>query len=88
MYKASATDVFLKMYEFFKTAEAATGGVPWKKCSWKSHNIHKKTPVLEPLWCLWSQLYCKVTPTQISSSEYYEMFKNTYFKEHLGTTAP
>ena len=28
----------------------------------------------------------KKTPIQIFSREYYEIFKNTYFKEHLRTT--
>ena len=56
-------------------------------CSSKFGNIHKKTPALEPLWCLWSQLCEKTTPTQIFPYEYYEIFKNTYFKEHLTTTA-
>ena len=28
------------MYKFFKTAEAATGGVPLKRCSRKSRNTH------------------------------------------------
>ena len=31
--KASATDVFLGMYELFETAEAAAPGVPYKRCS-------------------------------------------------------
>ena len=35
---------------------------------------------------LWSQLYYKETPTQILSCEYFKIFKNTYFKEHTGTT--
>ena len=26
----------------------------------------------------------KETPTQVLSSEYWEIFQNTYFKEHLG----
>ena len=29
----------------------------------------------------------KKTPTQVFSCEYYEIFKNTYFEEHLGTAA-
>ena len=33
MYKVPATDVFLGMCEFFKTAEAATGCVPKKRYS-------------------------------------------------------
>ena len=27
------------------------------------------------------------TPTQVFSCEYYEIFKNTYFEEHLRTAA-
>ena len=34
-----------------------------------------------------SLIYYKETPTQVFSCEYCEMFKNTYFEEHLGTAA-
>ena len=43
-------------------------------------NFHRKTP--EGL-----QLYQKETPTQVFSCEYCEIFKNTYFGEHLRTAA-
>ena len=33
------------------------------------------------------QLYLKETPTQVFSCEYCEIFKNTYFGEHLRTPA-
>ena len=33
------------------------------------------------------QLYQKQTPTQVLSCEYCEIFKNTYFEEHLQTAA-
>ena len=33
------------------------------------------------------QLYQKETPTQLFSGEYCEIFKNTYFEEHLQTVA-
>ena len=33
------------------------------------------------------QLYYKKTPTEVLYCEIYEIFKNTYFKEHLRTTA-
>ena len=33
------------------------------------------------------QLYEKETPTQVLFFEYCEMLKNTFFAEHLGTTA-
>ena len=33
------------------------------------------------------QLYWKETPTQLFSCEYFEIFKNTYFKKHLWTIA-
>ena len=34
----------------------------------------------------WS-LFNEVVPTQLFSCEYYEIFKNTYFKKHLRTVA-
>ena len=42
-------------------------------------NIYRKVADL--------QLYWEKTPTQMFSSEYYEIFKNTYFEEHLLTAA-
>ena len=33
------------------------------------------------------KVYKKETPTQVFSSEYCEIFKKTYFEEHLGKTA-
>ena len=32
-----------------------------------------------------TQIYEKETPTQVIFSEYCEIFKNTYFEEHLRT---
>ena len=51
-----------------------------KNCSKKVCNIHREKPELE-------SLYKKVVPTQVFSCEYCETFKNTYFEEHLRTTA-
>ena len=36
---------------------------------------------------LGQQLYLKETPTQVLSREICKIFKNTYFEEHLRTTA-
>ena len=36
-------------------------------------------------WPASLQLYLKETPTQVFSSEYYEIVKNIYFEEHLRT---
>ena len=45
-----------------------------KKSYSKFHIIHRKTRVLE-------------TPAHVFSCEYCKIFKNTYFEEHLRTTA-
>ena len=42
-------------------------------------NIHMKVAELQP--------YQEETPTRMFSSEYCKIFKNTYFEEHLLTTA-
>ena len=42
-------------------------------------NIHRKVAELQP--------YQEETPTRMFSSEYCKIFKNTYFEEHLLTTA-
>ena len=57
-------------------------------CSSKFCNIHRKTPVLESLFnkvsglkaCIFIEKY---TPTQLFSYEYYKIFKNNFFMEHL-----
>ena len=45
-------------------------------------NLKKKKYIPEDL-----QLHLKKAPTQLLSCEYCEIFKNTYFEEHLQTTA-
>ena len=45
----------------------------------KLHNIHRKVAGL--------QRYQKETPTQMFSSEYCEVFKNTHFEKYLLTAA-
>ena len=54
------------------------------------NNSHRKTPDLGSLFnCKPGglQLYYKKTPTQVFSCEHCEIFKSTYFKEHLRTAA-
>ena len=51
-----------------------------KKCSKKFWESHRKTPVLE-------SPFNKVTSLRVVSCEICEIFKITYFKEHLRTTA-
>ena len=77
------TNVFAEFHHF---TETATGGVLQKKAF--NSNIYRKAPVLESL-CRFSglQFYEKETPTLMLSCEYCETFKNTYFEEHLRTTA-
>ena len=62
-----------------------------RRCSTKKVffcNIHRKTPVLESLCGSSSlQFYQKQSPMLMFSCEYYEIFKDTYFEEHLRTTA-
>ena len=53
-----------------------------KKVFLKFPRIHKKTPMLES-----SFNKVKETPTQVFSCEDYEIFKNTYFEEHLQAAA-
>ena len=74
--------------EFHDFTEAATRDVLQKKVLLKILQYSQKTPVLESL-CRPSslQLYQKETSTLMFSCEYCENFENTYFKEHLRTTA-
>ena len=85
LWEKKLTNIFVEFHHF---TEAATGGVLQKRCSRKFCNIHRKTPVLEPLCGLSSlQFYQKETSTPMFSCEYCKIFKNTYFEEHLQTTA-
>ena len=61
-------------YEFFRTA---TGGVLLKKLVLKILQYSQES-------CRAATLL-KKTPIQMFSSEYCEIFKNTYFEEHLLT---
>ena len=47
----------------------------YKRCSYKFHKIHRKTPVLESLF--------KETTTQMRHCEFCKIFKNSFFTEHL-----
>ena len=49
----------------------------FKKCYLNFRNIHRKTPLLKPLFNKVAGLKT-VTPTKVFSCEYYEILKNTY----------
>ena len=86
-------------YKFFKTSstsqpnkplnlyipEAATGGVLQKKMFLKiSQNPHQNTCARVSIFCNFIK---KETLAQVLSCEFCESFKNTFFTEHLRTTA-
>ena len=60
-------------------------------CPWIIHKIHRKKPVLESLLIklqFWGPATLfKKTPTQTLSCEISKLFKNSYFEEHLWTSA-
>ena len=62
-----------------------------KRCSQKFRKFHGKTSVLESLFNkaagLGLQLYQLETPTQMLSCKICEIYKNTFFEEHLRTAA-
>ena len=62
--------------------EAATGGVLQKKLFFRISQYLQENTFVVGL-----KFYLKKAPTQLFSYEYCEVFKNTYLKEHLGTTA-
>ena len=57
----------------------------------KFRKPHRKTPVLKPflikLQDLSLEFFSKGTPTQVLSCEIVKLIYNTYFEEHLQTTA-
>ena len=53
-----------------------------KRCSWKFHKIPRKTPVPEAC-----NFIKKETLAQVFSCEFCDISKNTFFTEHLRTTA-
>ena len=52
-----------------------------KRYSWKFDKFYRKTPVLESLFNKVAE-----TPTQVFSCEICQIFKKTYFEEHLRKT--
>ena len=76
--------------DVFKGIKRSSGGVLWKKCSWKFHKIHRKT--LVPEFLCTCEYLCpqacnfmkKETLAQVFSIEFFKIFKNTcFFIEHL-----
>ena len=65
-------------------AEAATRSVLWKKVFQKFHKIDRKRPVPVMQAC---NSIKKETLAQVLSCEFCEISKNTFFTEHLSTTA-
>ena len=57
-----------------------------KMCSQKFHKFHRKTHVLKSFFNKVVGLKAS-TPTQVFSCKICEIFKGTYFEEHLQTTA-
>ena len=70
-------DKLLKTFSFL-TAESyiVTRVVPWKSCSWKFRNIHRKTPVME-------SLFNKVADLQ-SCNVAKKRFQHTCFPVNIG----
>ena len=58
-----------------------------RNCSTKKVVVRKFINFIGKHLCWALQLYWKGTPTQVFSCEFCEIFKNTYFEEHLRTTA-
>ena len=56
-------------------------------CQWASTMNSQKAPLLDGFWIKLQAFSLQETPTQMLSCEVYETFKNTYFEEHLQTTA-
>ena len=65
------------IYVILQNTEAGAGGVPLKKVFLRiSQNSHKNT-------CVTCNFIKKRTLTQVFSCEFWEIFKNTFFTEHL-----
>ena len=62
--------------------EAATRAVLQERCTWKFRKIHRKIPVPEAC-----NFIKKETLAEVFSFEFCEIFKNTFFTEHLRATA-
>ena len=59
-----------------------------ERCSQKFHKIHRKTPVPQSLFKPQACKFIKKeTLAQVFSCDFCEVFKNTFFTEHLWTTA-
>ena len=59
-----------------------------RRCSNKFCKIHRKTPVLEPLFNKVTGLTpARETPRRMFSCDFLKFFKNTFFTEHFRATA-
>ena len=81
--------------ETLTQAEAATGGVLWKKVFLKISQNSQENPCARVSFLIKNfkklfniKLYLKETLAQVFSCEFCEIFKNTFFTEHHWTTAP
>ena len=88
--KVIQDEIYSKLFEMYKgTAEAVTGGVLWENVyldiSQNSHgNNCVRVSFLIKLCCNFIE---KETLTQLFSCEFCKISKNTFFTEHLRTTA-
>ena len=72
----------MSMHRKKKNIQKQPSEVFWvKKCSQKFHKFHRKTPVLKP------HFIKKEALVRVFSCEFCEISKNTFFSEHLWTTA-
>ena len=69
---------YWELYEFFKT-EAVKSSQLCRKCVLKNFAILTGVSL---------QVFRPQTPTQVFPMNIAKTFKNDYFDEHLGTTAP
>ena len=69
------------LYNLLSVAEVATISVLYKKAVLTNFTIFTGKNLC------WSFFFKKETPTHVLSCEYYEIFKNTYFEEHLRMAA-
>ena len=80
-YVACSLFAFLISRKCNDIQKQSSGGVLWKRCSWKFHKIQRKTPVSEFLFL--TKLVCnfikKEALSQVFSCEFREIFQNIFF---------
>ena len=68
-------------------SEAITSSCPWKAARKTFRNIRNKTSAIEFFLVYFIRFYCKKEHRRFLSVNFFPIFQNSYFMQHLWKTA-